>query len=137
METDPAGELHIRTESDVVAARRAVRDAAAQLGFASTEVTRLVTAASELARNVFKYAGKGVMRWKSVERNGGLGIEVRFEDRGPGIEDVSRAMEEGYSTGGGLGMGLPGAKRLVDELDIHSAVGEGTTVTLKKWRKIQ
>ena len=137
MGTDAGGELHIGTESDVVAARRAVRDAAAQLGFASTEVTRLVTAASELARNVFKYAGKGVMRWKSVERTGGLGIEVRFEDRGPGIEDVSRAMEEGYSTGGGLGMGLPGAKRLVDELDIQSAVGAGTTVTLKKWRKIQ
>jgi serine/threonine-protein kinase RsbT len=131
----PAGELRIKTESDIVAARRAVRDAATQLGFAQTDVTRIVTAASELARNVFKYAGEGVMRWKLVERNSGTGIELEFADRGPGIQDINLAMEEGYSTGGGLGMGLPGAKRLVDELEVHSAVGEGTTVTLKKWRR--
>ena len=135
MGTETSGELQIRTESDIVAARRTVRDVATELGFAPTEVTRVVTAASELARNVFKYAGEGVMRWRSVQRNSGSGIEVQFADQGPGIEDVNRALEEGFSTGGGLGMGLPGAKRLVDELDIQTVCGKGTTVTLKKWRR--
>ena len=135
MGTETSGELQIRTESDIVAARRTVRDVATRLGFAPTEVTRVVTAASELARNIFKYAGEGVMRWRSVQRNSGSGIEVQFADQGPGIEDVNRAMEEGFSTGGGLGMGLPGAKRLVDELDIQTICGKGTTVTLKKWRR--
>lgn len=130
-----SGELAIRAENDIVAARRAVRDAATQLGFGATDVTRLVTAASELARNVFKYAGQGVMRWNSMQAETRIGLELQFVDDGPGIADVNRAMEEGYSTGGGLGLGLPGAKRLVDELAIHSAVGQGTTVTLKKWRR--
>lgn len=131
----PSGELPIRVENDIVAARRAVRDAAMQLGFGPTEVTRLVTAASELARNVFKYAGQGLMRWNRMQIEARVGIELQFVDEGPGIADIERAMEEGYSTGGGLGLGLPGAKRLVDELAIQSAVGQGTTVTLKKWRR--
>jgi serine/threonine-protein kinase RsbT len=129
------GELYIRTESDIVVARRAVRNAATEIGFPSSEIARVVTAASELARNVFKYAGEGVMRWKPLARDSAIGIEVKFTDRGPGIVDIDRAMDEGYSTGGGLGMGLPGAKRLVDELEIQSAAGQGTTVTLKKWRR--
>lgn len=131
----PSGELPIRAENDIVAARRAVRDAAVQLGFAPTEVTRLVTAASELARNVFKYAGQGFMRWNCMQADARVGIEVQFVDQGPGIADINQAMEEGYSTGGGLGLGLPGAKRLVDEMAIQSAVGRGTTVTVKKWRR--
>lgn len=130
-----SGELPIRAENDIVTARRAIREAATQLGFGATDVTRLVTAASELARNVFKYAGQGVMRWNSMQAETRIGLELQFVDDGPGIADVNRAMEEGYSTGGGLGLGLPGAKRLVDELAIHSAVGQGTTVTLKKWRR--
>lgn len=130
-----SGELPIRAENDIVTARRAIREAATQLGFGATDVTRLVTAASELARNVFKYAGQGVMRWNSMQAETRIGLELHFVDDGPGIADVNRAMEEGYSTGGGLGLGLPGAKRLVDELAIHSAVGQGTTVTLKKWRR--
>jgi serine/threonine-protein kinase RsbT len=130
-----AGELPIHTEGDIVAARRAVREVAIQLGFGITDVTRIVTAASELARNVFKYAGEGVMRWRPLEASGRLGIELEFIDKGPGIENIARAMEEGYSTGGGLGMGLPSARRLMDELDIVSTVGQGTTVTLKKWRR--
>ena len=131
----PSGELPIRAENDIVAARRAVRDAATQLGFGPTDVTRLVTAASELARNVFKYAGHGLMRWTGVQADARVGIEVQFVDEGPGIADINQALEEGYSTGGGLGLGLPGAKRLVDELAIRSDVGRGTTVTLKKWRR--
>ena len=130
-----SGELSICAEQDIVVARRTVRDAATQLGFGPTDVTRLVTAASELARNVFKYAGEGVMRWNCMEIDSRIGLELQFVDRGPGIADVNLAMEEGYTTGGGLGLGLPGARRLVDELAIQSTVGQGTTVTVKKWRK--
>ena len=128
-------EVRIKVESDIVVARRAVRDAATELGFGQTEVTRIVTAASELARNVFKYAGEGVMCWRPVTIESRIGIEVQFVDQGPGIADIDLAMGEGYSTGGGLGMGLPGARRLVDEFDLQSTPGRGTTVTLKKWRR--
>ncbi len=134
-EVPPSGEMRIGAETDIVLSRRTVRDAATQAGFSPTDVTRIVTAASELARNVFKYAGEGVMRWRSLEAGGRVGIEVQFVDHGPGIADIQRAMEQGYSTGGGLGVGLPGAKRLVDEMEVESEVGGGTTVTLKKWRK--
>jgi serine/threonine-protein kinase RsbT len=130
-----AGEIPIKAENDIVAARRTVREAATLAGFTPTDVTRIVTAASELARNVFKYAGEGVMRWNLVNAANRAGIELQFIDRGPGIADVNLAMEGGYSTGGGLGLGLPGAKRLADELEIETAVGKGTTVTLRKWRK--
>jgi serine/threonine-protein kinase RsbT len=130
-----SGEVSIQTEGDIVAARRTVRDAALNLGFTQTDVARIVTAASELARNVFRYAGQGIMRWSSLENRGRAGIEVQFVDRGPGIESIDLALTEGYSTGGGLGMGLPGAKRLADELEIESIVGQGTTVTLRKWRR--
>jgi serine/threonine-protein kinase RsbT len=128
------GEVVIKTEGDIVAARRMVRDAAVQAGFGITDVTRIVTAASELARNVFKYAGEGVMHWRHLETGNRTGIELRFVDHGPGIADVQLALQEGYSTGAGLGLGLPGAKRLMDELEIQSAAGQGTTITLKKWR---
>lgn len=130
-----SGEISIRSEGDIVAARRAVRDTATVLGFSQTDVARIVTAASELARNVFRYAGEGVMQWDKVEKDGRTGIELQFKDNGPGIADIEMALTEGYSTGGGLGMGLPGAKRLSDELEILSSVGQGTTVTLRKWRR--
>jgi serine/threonine-protein kinase RsbT len=130
------GEVSINAENDIVVARRAVREAATGLGFGMTDVTRVVTAASELARNIFKYAGRGVMRWQCVQEGNRSGLELQFEDQGPGIADISQAMQEGFSSANGLGMGLPGAKRLVDEMDIQSAVGKGTTITLKKWRKI-
>jgi serine/threonine-protein kinase RsbT len=128
------GEVDIKSEGDIVAARRMVRDAAMQAGFGMTDVTRIVTAASELARNVFKYAGQGTMHWRHLDEPGRTGIELRFVDQGPGIADVQLALQEGYSTGAGLGLGLPGAKRLMDELDIQSAPGKGTTITLRKWR---
>ncbi|MGH9719499.1 MAG: anti-sigma regulatory factor [Bryobacteraceae bacterium] len=102
-----------------MAARRIIREVAVQLGFADNDVTRIVTAASELARNIFKYAGEGVMRWHSLEGDNRRGIEIEFQDRGLGIADIALAMREGYSTSGGLGMGLPGAKRLMDDLEIH------------------
>jgi serine/threonine-protein kinase RsbT len=105
------------------------------MGFGVTETTRIITAASELGRNVFKYAGKGVMHWRTLQKGDVSGVELRFEDHGPGIADLDAAMREGYSTGGSLGMGLPGAKKLMDEMDIRTSHGQGTTVVVRKWRK--
>jgi serine/threonine-protein kinase RsbT len=129
------GEVKIQAEPDIAVARRAVREVATKLGFGVTETARIVTAASELSRNVHKYAGSGVMQWRALTNGQANGLELRFEDHGPGIPDVKEALREGHSTGGGLGMGLPGAKRLMDEMEIHSTVGEGTIVTVRKWRR--
>ena len=135
MTVDISGEIAIKTERDILAARHAVRDLATSLGFSSTDVTRIVTAASELARNAYKYASGGVMRWLSVDHPDRTGMELEFTDEGPGIENLELAMQEGYSSGGGLGMGLPGARRLVDEFEIQSSVWAGTRVVLRKWRR--
>jgi serine/threonine-protein kinase RsbT len=129
-------ELPIQTETDIVLTRRAVREAARAVGFGVTDTTRIVTAASELARNIFKYAGEGMMRLRPLEREDRTGIELTFVDRGPGIPSIPQALEMGFSTSGGFGMGLPGAKRLMDEMDIQSALGQGTTVTVTKWRRV-
>ena len=133
MGSEAAGELAIKAEHDIILARRSIREAAGQLGFGETDVTRIVTAASEMARNVYKYAGQGVVRWRSVLVDGRRGIELQFEDQGPGIPDLQLAMREGYSTSRGMGMGLPGAKRLMDDMQVESTVGKGTSITLKKW----
>ena len=133
MESEREQEVRIESESDIVAVRKAVRQVAAPLGFGVTDVTRIVTAASELARNVLHYAGSGIMRWQNLHIEGKVGIELVFEDPGPGIPNIEQAMEEGYTTGNGLGMGLPGTKRLMDEMGIESEVGKGTTVTVRKW----
>jgi serine/threonine-protein kinase RsbT len=127
------GNVPINSENDIIVARRAIRDLATRLSFGVTDVTRIVTAASELARNVFLYAGAGVMWWCTFDRNGGVGLELTFEDHGPGIPDVELAMKPGYGTSRGLGLGLPGTKRLMDEMEVHSTVGKGTTVTVRKW----
>jgi serine/threonine-protein kinase RsbT len=127
------GNVRISSESDIVAARRAVREAATQLHFGVTDVTRIVTAASELARNIFLYAGSGTMQWFTLSQNAGVGIELKFEDHGPGIPDIELAMTPGYGTGHGFGLGLPGTKRLMDEMEIQSRLGKGTTVTVRKW----
>jgi serine/threonine-protein kinase RsbT len=134
MSEPECGTVNIDVETDVAVARRVVRDVAGKLGFGVTETARIVTAASELGRNVFKYAGKGIMRWRKVQKGTATGVELCFEDQGPGIVDLDAAMRDGYSTGGGLGMGLPGAKRLMDEIDIRSVPGEGTKVSVTKWR---
>jgi serine/threonine-protein kinase RsbT len=119
---------------DLVEARRAVRETATILGFLGPDATRLVTAASELARNILEHAGRGTMCLRPLERGGRLGIELEFEDHGPGIPDLDRAMEEGFSTRGGTGMGLPGARHLMDEMSISSIVGVGTMIQSRKWR---
>ncbi len=127
------GEFSICTESDIVTARRFVREAAVALGFGLIDVTRIVTAASELTRNIYHYAGRGVMRWHALREGDRVGLELVFQDQGPGIPDVSKAMEMGFSTGKGFGLGLPGAKRLMDEMTIESTLGQGTTVQVRKW----
>ena len=129
------GEFRITSENDIVMARKIVRDAATTLGFGITDVTRIVTAASELTRNIYHYAKSGVMHWRSLNQGARVGLELTFADRGPGIPDVEKALEMGYSTGKGMGLGLPGSKRLMDEMTIESTLGQGTTVVVRKWLK--
>jgi serine/threonine-protein kinase RsbT len=119
------GEVRIDDESHIVTVRKTIRDAAMRLGFGITDVTR----------NIFHYAGTGIMRWRELADVSRIGIELTFEDHGPGIADVGQAMLEGYSTSGGFGMGLPGTKRLMDEMEINSQTGRGTTIVVRKWRK--
>ena len=132
--SERSGKVRMVEEGDIVDARKIVRNACKLLGFNDTDVTRVVTAASELARNVIRYAGKGEMHWSIVGQEPQAGLELVFEDEGPGIADMEKAMTPGFSTVRGLGLGLPGAKRLMDEFDIRSVVGQGTTVTVRKWR---
>lgn len=127
------GSVWIDVEMDIVTVRKAVREAAMTIGFKGTDVTRIVTAASELARNVFHFAGSGNMHWRKICLNRNSGIELIFEDKGPGIPDIKQAKEQGYSTEEGLGMGLPGAERLMGEMEIQSRAGMGTTVIVRKW----
>lgn len=127
------GEFLIESENDITMARKVVREAAVDIGFGITDVTRIVTAASELTRNIYHYAKCGKMRWRSINKDGDVGIELTFEDNGPGIPDIDKAMEMGFSSGNGLGLGLPGAKRLMDKLSIESVVGKGTMVIVQKW----
>lgn len=125
----------INSSADIITARGLVREAAMKLGFSVVDQTRITTAISELARNIVTYAGKGRVTIKKVhdERSGKDGIEVICKDNGPGIENIELALKGGYSTSGSLGLGLSGAKRLVDEFEIKSKPGKGTTVTIKKW----
>jgi serine/threonine-protein kinase RsbT len=123
----------IASDADIVAARRSARRLAQAAGFATADLTNIATAISEVARNITTYAGRGEMTITVLDDGERRGIEVTAEDRGPGIADVSRALEDGYSTGAGTGLGLPGARRLMDELTIESAVGVGTTVVMRKW----
>jgi serine/threonine-protein kinase RsbT len=131
--SEPQGELLITSEGDIVAARKAIRNAATALGFGLIDVTRIVTAASELTRNIYQYAGSGTVRWHALAKGVTVGLELTFEDQGPGIPDIERAMEPGFTTGHGMGLGLPGAKRLMDEMSIKSEVGKGTIVEVRKW----
>jgi serine/threonine-protein kinase RsbT len=135
MAIETSGEIIIEDDGHIVTVRKTIRDTATRLGFGLTDVTRIVTAGSELARNVYTYAGNGVMRWSIVENGEKIGIQLIFEDHGPGIANLQQAFEPGYSTSGGLGMGLPGTRRLMDDMEIQSEVGVGTTVTVRKWRR--
>ncbi|MBA2503753.1 MAG: anti-sigma regulatory factor [Pyrinomonadaceae bacterium] len=126
--------IRLESERDIAVARNEVRNIAARLGFLLLDQTRLTTVASELARNVVKYAGRGrLITQMASGATGRRGLRLIFEDEGPGIADVDLAMRDGYSTGGGLGKGLPGSKRLVDEFKIESATGRGTRITVVRW----
>ena len=125
----------INTDTDVVAARQKGRELATVLGFVSTDSTLLATAISELARNIIRYAKQGEILIASVQSGDRVGITVVARDNGPGIANISLAMQDGFSTSGGLGLGLPGVKRLMDEFHLVSDVNKGTTVTIKKWKR--
>ena len=126
--------LDIAASPDVVRVRQAVRAHAAALGFSIVDQTKIVTAASELARNTFEHGGGGVCTIDVLDENGRVGLRLTFEDHGPGIADVAQALADGYTTGKGLGLGLSGSRRLVNEFDLRSTVGEGTRVTVVRWR---
>jgi serine/threonine-protein kinase RsbT len=123
----------IENEADIVTARQKGRQLAAKRGFSSTEQTLIATAISEVARNIVEYAERGEIILSSVEHDGHRGVVVVAHDEGPGIQNPELAMRDGYSTARSLGMGLPGARRLMDEFDLVSAPGHGTRVTMKKW----
>jgi serine/threonine-protein kinase RsbT len=127
-------DVAIHSDLDIVIARTAARDVAKRLGFGAIDQARIATAVSELARNIFLYAGSGTVSVRLLNRQGRHGIEIVCQDQGPGIADISLVMQDGYSTSRGMGVGLPGAKRLMDEFDLHSQVGIGTTVICRKWR---
>lgn len=125
--------LPIRTSSDVVLVRQKVRSWAAELRFSLVDQTKIVTAASELARNTLEHGKGGEVRLELLERPARLGLRLVFEDRGPGIPDIALALREGYTTGHGLGLGLGGAKRLVNEFEIESTPGQGTRIVATRW----
>lgn len=124
----------IRSPSDVVTARQQGRALAAEIGFTASDLTVIATAISEIARNILEYARQGDMHFATGQSaNGRRGIVITACDEGPGIPNLALAMQDGFSTGRGLGLGLPGSKRLMDEFEIQSALGKGTTVVMRKW----
>jgi serine/threonine-protein kinase RsbT len=129
----PSRSIALENEHDVAVARGEARRIAADLGFRLIDQTRIATVASELARNVVKYAKRGRMIAQPFDASGRQGLRLIFEDEGPGIPDIEAAMRDGFSTGRGLGKGLPGSKRLVDDFRIESEVGRGTRVTVVRW----
>ena len=126
--------VSVRSSQDVLNVRQIARLWAVELGFGLVNQTKLVTATSELARNMVNFASDGEVRLETLEADGRRGLRLTFEDQGPGIPDVELALKDGYSTGGGLGLGLGGARRLVDEFEIVTRVAEGTRVTITSWK---
>lgn len=124
----------IRSEADLVTARLRGRELASTLHFSSSELTLIATAISEVTRNILSYAGTGELDLRLIRQGQRLGVLIIASDRGPGIADLFSAMQDGYSTSGSLGLGLPGSKRLMDEFEVASEVGKGTTVTMTKWK---
>ena len=126
--------IPVRNSDDVVRARQAVRARAVSAGFSLVDQTKIVTAASEIARNTVDYGGGGTLTIEVLRNGSHRGVRLTFADQGPGIADLGLAMKDGYTTGGGLGLGLSGAKRLSNEFDIRSTRGQGTVVTLARWK---
>ena len=134
MTTQKQSSLPLRNQEDVVVARQATRKWALEVGLNLVDQTKLITAASELARNTVIYGGGGAMLLELLENGSSRGLRLTFEDQGPGIPDIEKALQDGYTTGNGLGLGLGGAKRLVNEFDIESAAGKGTRVAITRWK---
>ena len=128
--------MPVRSDGDVVLARRAVRSWAVQAGFTLVEQTKIVTAASELARNMVDYGRGGTVLVEAIEDGGRKGLRLTFEDQGPGIPDINAALRDGFTTGAGMGLGLGGAKRLSNEFELRSAPGEGTRVAITRWKGV-
>jgi serine/threonine-protein kinase RsbT len=129
--------INIKNEWDIVEARQLGRDIARDLGFGTVDQARITTAISELARNIYLYAGKGAMHFEIIENADQKGLCLTAIDTGPGISDISLVMEDGYTTSGGLGTGLPGVKRLMDEFDLKSEIEKGTKIKTIKWARHQ
>ncbi|MEU7577202.1 anti-sigma regulatory factor [Streptomyces sp. NPDC041068] len=123
----------MRAEEDLLTVRHAVREATLRVGFGLVDQTRIVTAASELARNAYVHGGGGVLTLEIVQRGGRRGLKLAVSDQGPGIADIDQALTDGYTTGAGLGHGLGGARRLMDEFQVRSTPGRGTTITALRW----
>jgi len=126
--------IQVRSSNDIVRARQLVRSISAEQGFALVDQTKIVTAASELARNTVDYGHGGTVTLEAVEEGGRRGVRLTFEDQGPGIADIQLALRDGFTSGKGMGLGLGGAKRLMQDFDIQSKVGEGTRVTVARWK---
>ena len=126
--------MEVRGSDHIVLVRQAVRKWSIELGFSLVDQTKMITAASELARNALDYGGGGTVRLEFLEEGARRGLRLTFEDQGPGIPDLEKAMTDGYTTGKGMGMGLSGSKRLVNEFEIATRVGEGTRVTITRWK---
>jgi serine/threonine-protein kinase RsbT len=132
--TSSSGELPLRNEHDIVLGRQAVRRLAQEQGFSLVDQTKLVTAASELARNALVYGGGGTLKWAVLLDGTRRGVRLTFQDQGPGIPNVDLAMTDGWTSGTGLGLGLTGARRLVNQFELDSTVGVGTRVTVTRWK---
>ncbi|VWX61766.1 Anti-sigma B factor RsbT [Burkholderiales bacterium 8X] len=134
MDAEPTGTLPLRSEQNIVASRQKVRSLCQQLKLSLVDQTKMITAASELSRNTLIHGKGGEMRWQFVERNGRQGLQLSFEDEGPGIPDLALALTDGWTSGSGMGLGLPGSKRLVNDFVVDSAPGRGTRVSITKWK---
>jgi serine/threonine-protein kinase RsbT len=131
---EPQGSIPLRKEEDIVASRRVVRQLTVALKFSLVDQTKMITAASELARNTLVHGQGGEMRWRTLDKGLQRGLQLEFEDHGPGISDIKLALTDGWTSGSGMGLGLPGSKRLVHEFDVRSAPGIGTCVSITRWK---
>ena len=134
MQTSKTETIPVRTSAEVVSVRHLVRRRAVELNFTIVEQTKIVTAASELARNMIDYGGGGELRVESLDDGTRKGLRLTFEDHGPGIPDINAALRDGFTSGSGMGLGLGGSKRLSNEFELHSVVGQGTRVTITRWK---
>ncbi len=134
MSIERTGTLPLESEQHIVASRQMVRTLCQALKFSLVEQTKMITAASELSRNTLIHGGGGRMRWELAEAGSKSGLRLHFEDEGPGIADMKLAMTDGWTSGGGMGLGLPGSKRLVSDFEVDSAPGRGTRVSITKWK---